>query len=648
MKTVFMLLWFVSTVCTNLLPDKKNIVVPEYITDRLFQLVLEGQILSDSPGVDSQVNFRSNGNYQNVQILQHVCTHSRTTQKWQIFKNVPTANMPILLTIALLDAYFYGRALKPSDVQLISTIEFCKNFRSIYKPYINSLIMSAPCVFREGLPTCFPVSTASLDFKKLDNSTPSQKVDSHKIVEKSLIGKIINVLNNNGLSKTKYTLKENLFLELHHNPNDSIGSVSNSDDTFLWLGFGSVLESLGKEFPLVRDTWLSYNLNISSAFDALKKYAYRPFSPYPLVNTIDSASYYYLRDFLDDAKFTGKDVALATVWFANVEDNITLVRGNFHHTLLNDIDLVTSANIVYGITNLISSGLVGPEILQDKEISQIYQNTSAMIAYLINSNFTNRPDLSLHLYPSRYLCYFAVARIVSTLDIYQRKGDLPEEMKLIFSNLKQAMEGEATRFLIADVKRDEDASQYFQDFLGNGELTKDNKPIYRAEDRIFTTAMAANALMYTWLSFDTLSRKSHWKTGTPKSVKNIVNGCVLWLVKNTLEGKFKPWNALATTQNKGRDTMAFLYPSNHFIEIPQLQIQFIANVRLIAGVQGYIPKNEYEDMLNKNQFGKPTPIVFKGYNHPDFGDKLILSSDPYTYTITLLALSRYQEITVLN
>ncbi|GFN97638.1 hypothetical protein PoB_002414400, partial [Plakobranchus ocellatus] len=86
------------------------------------------------------------------------------------------------------------------------------------------------------------------------------------------------------------------------------------DDTFVNLGLGSLLYSLRDELGSSWHAWRNRNSNITSAIDALKAYAYRPFSDNRDLNTIDPRTYYYLRGFLDKAKAAGEDIALASTW----------------------------------------------------------------------------------------------------------------------------------------------------------------------------------------------------------------------------------------------------------------------------------------------------------------------------------------------
>lgn len=134
-----------------------------------------------------------------------------------------------------------------------------------------------------------------------------------------------------------------------------------ADDSFVWLILGSMLKMFEDEFPELSSLWIQYNPNISSIFDAVKKYAYRPFSTNPSVNTIDPQNYYVLRNFLNDAKTEGKDVALVTTWFTNAGEGSDLIPGSTLNKLVNDIDMTVCSNAVNAITSAVLSGLINPQ-----------------------------------------------------------------------------------------------------------------------------------------------------------------------------------------------------------------------------------------------------------------------------------------------
>lgn len=93
------------------------------------------------------------------------------------------------------------------------------------------------------------------------------------------------------------------------------------DDTFVNLGLGSLLTDLKSVFPNEQAQWSHDNTNLSSIFDALKHYAYRPFSNESRVNTIDPRTYFYLRKFLEKASSYGQDVALVPTWVSVIYCN---------------------------------------------------------------------------------------------------------------------------------------------------------------------------------------------------------------------------------------------------------------------------------------------------------------------------------------
>ncbi|KAK3575712.1 hypothetical protein CHS0354_022344 [Potamilus streckersoni] len=86
------------------------------------------------------------------------------------------------------------------------------------------------------------------------------------------------------------------------------------DDTFANLGLGSLLSSLAEDLPQSYQQWRSQNTNISSIFDALKKFAYRPLSKDYAVNLIDDRTYVFLRFFLEKLQKDDQDIALVPTW----------------------------------------------------------------------------------------------------------------------------------------------------------------------------------------------------------------------------------------------------------------------------------------------------------------------------------------------
>ena len=68
--------------------------------------------------------------------------------------------------------------------------------------------------------------------------------------------------------------------------------------------------------------------------------------------------------------------------------------------------------------------------------------------------------------------------------------------------------------------------------------TSSGKSVNHAEDRVCSTAVAVNALLYTWTANHRLD------PSTPVAVNNTVVKACKWLLKNSLSGKYKNFNVL--------------------------------------------------------------------------------------------------------
>ena len=135
--------------------------------------------------------------------------------------------------------------------------------------------------------------------------------------------------------------------------------------------------------------------------------------------------------------------------------------------------------------------------------------------------------------------------------------------------LSDAMENEGTKSLLGTVTYDYDNNwAYWDDFLVRKQTikiyscptafgvhfselkltqeihqgdndTSDGKPLNSAEDRLFSTAMAMNALLDTWTQ-NNGSCQRKWLANTPSDVQNVVNMAASWLNTFILGNKYLP------------------------------------------------------------------------------------------------------------
>ncbi|XP_067659236.1 uncharacterized protein [Haliotis asinina] len=416
------------------------------------------------------------------------------------------------------------------------------------------------------------------------------------------------------------------------------------DDTFLNIGLGSILAEM-PQYSEAFKLWLSHNTNLTSVFDALKYYAYRPFSGDQRVNTIDTRSYYYLRAWLEQEKAVGHDVALVPTWVQDTDEVRTWYdKGVMMPFNVNNIDVTVCANFIFGVTNGIINGLFEPSLLDDPDIMNIYNDTARMIAFQVQTNFSDRADLALTYYPSVMEFYWFVARTYNKLqETLDRRGSLPHKgMDQVLEDFKDVLRRYASPRILALGTPSSVynlSTLYFDDFLGDADTDYDNKPDPDPEDRIFTTSMALNALLTIWTTQDQHTGNMIWDPDTPVEVKRAANLTATWMYYN-INGvqQLLPWNVVFSGSFKGSTTIGFYYPTNRLELFNGTRINRteIHNEKFIQGVEGFIPEDEYKEMAEKLH----TPTVFHGYNNN--GEFFpFWSSEAYTYVIGLLGLGKY-------
>ncbi|XP_071109277.1 uncharacterized protein [Haliotis cracherodii] len=537
------------------------------------------------------------------------------------------------VTICLLEAFKYGGTHAPSSEQLQMALSAINEYRNKNIPYTNSLMVFWPQVYNDSVQTY--------------QSTPQNLISMYKLMEHLPLGGLEKLLKWLGLANLEHIVEdimnmEGVFLNAFRIPPDF-------DDTFVNLGLGSLLTDLKSVFPNEQAQWSHDNTNLSSIFDALKHYAYRPFSNESRVNTIDPRTYFYLRKFLEKASSSGQDVALVPTWIQDIDETRYMyARGDVMPFNINNVDVTVSANTIYGITSAILTGLLHPQILDDQDVQKIYLNTTSMLIHEINTNMTDRRDLALTYYPSLFEFYWFIARTVCLINTKTRTGPLPHELLYtVGAHLTSSLRGAMTQAILLAGKSQGNTT-YFDDFLGDRDMTKDNKTQINGEDRIFTTAMATNALIQTWAVFDETQGKLFWIKETPTSVRETVGKSVQWLINNVLTGQYKPWNAFFSGSSKGHESMPFWYPVNRMEYLNGTKIpndQHFPSSPWIAGFKGVVSEDRYLEMCHQYHFGEKTPMTFSGYNVGS-GYFPFWTSDAYTYASTTLAISQYSNIHV--
>ncbi|XP_019646980.1 PREDICTED: uncharacterized protein LOC109487423 [Branchiostoma belcheri] len=424
------------------------------------------------------------------------------------------------------------------------------------------------------------------------------------------------------------------------------------DDSFLNLGLGAQLLQLKDSFPLAYRSWASNNTDLQSLQNHLKSYAYRPLSGDNNADTIDPRTYYYMRPFLEKAAREGDEITLVTTWIQNLAESREMFmagKGVLMPYNLNNVDVTVAANTLAGITEALLAGLVNPEKWFDHDVQRIYLNTTAMISWAVTSEaiFT-RPDLVMTYYPSLYNFLWYSSRTLFLLQSNQdRLQHYPDCVRDVQQILTTTFRDHVTPRLLNSAQTDGGQGSFFDDFLGDGDTDIFGRPKIHGEDRIFSTAQAVNTLLATWTVFNRTSQRLSWINETPADVKTLVSQAVSWLEKNTLSGRYKPYNAFFSGSTKGMSSVPLWFPANFLQYVNGTALSPTADladdVEFIVGVSGVIDPDEYQKMVVQPHFGFVTPTKFDGFNAPDIVFPF-WSSEPYTYATVMLALAQYDNI----
>lgn len=440
------------------------------------------------------------------------------------------------------------------------------------------------------------------------------------------------------------------------------------DDTYLNLGLGATLYKLKNVYPTSYESWIKNNTDIQHLIEVTNRYAYKPFSQDPNENTIDPRTFYFARKFIQQASEQNRPLNLITTWVQNIDEQRKLKDMSVSMPFsINNVDVTVSANTIYGMTSaaIYNINNFAQNFLQSSEIIQTYLNTTKFVSWAIKSNFSDRPDLAQVYYPSTYNFLWYASRSLFLIEneiekfIYLTKNGRSEVYFDTFSGiseilleaksfLQDAFETKATEYLLKWQIQDGPGKTHFRDFLGLNDTNIFGKPEPKNEDALFSTAQAINILIATWTYQRPDTNSLVWKDNTPNEVKQLVQSSVNWLRANVLGKNFKTFNAFFSGSVKGFNSLPFWYPANfvQFLNGTKADPDKISTEDLgevIYGVQGSIDESEFQKMVKQKHFNVSTPIDFIGYNVKE-NIFPFWSSTPYTYAVSLLALSQFNNL----
>lgn len=432
---------------------------------------------------------------------------------------------------------------------------------------------------------------------------------------------------------------------------DAFHIPSDTDDSSLNLSLGATLY-LHRHDPLFSTAyqqWQQANpvANIKSALEIYIENAYQPDSANTDNNLIDPRSFYAMHGYAFDT--STQHFPLLTTWTEKLSDEKKQVASGMKMPVVamplndNNVDPSVQANFIYAMTLLDQTGLLKQVVAGDadfhKQLDQLIVNSASYIAYVIQNDLTlKRPDITITYYPSKYNLYWFASRITAA---YQQSPGEDAGVKQAVATLSNVLQHEATTALLKTATQ-YGGAVYWDDFLGDGDTDPTTHQPY-AEDRLFSTAVAVNALLNIWTD------QHQWLSNTPDAVKTDVSSAVAFLKSNILTTHYRKDNAFFSGSVKGMDSLPFVYPANYYQYLDGRSYtpgsQMPDDPSLIFSLQKQlIPSaSAYDEMVKQSHFGFPTPTTFSGFNDPKGGFPY-WSAPALTYAFTLEAIEAFDKL----
>ncbi|GFR75110.1 hypothetical protein ElyMa_005769800 [Elysia marginata] len=643
MKGLVFRLWIVlaltSTATPNMVPAHKSQI--DTCMDRLFESIQTSQVQQETQFIPLWSFYKQRGAYPCYMKGNFHGTFDQALlrNKLRFFdNNVFTTSYVMTL---LLEAFALTGSRKPSEEHVVLGIDSFLDYLDKNRPYNHSILSFWPLKYSQT--------------KQFWQANPANTLPYLDLMELVPVKQVASFFQSLGFKDIEDFLE---YFYADRKENKKLLFLPPDQDTSsVHIAFGATLRSLRETFPKAWLRWEGRNPRKSTVLEAYKNYSYRPFSGDTDSNSIDPRTYFYLREFLDEAKENGSDVALITTWAQTLTEQqqysskgSTMARG------INNVCLGVTANAVLGITRALISGLFEESLVAgDPLMRQIYLNSSTLLAYQLDKNLTGRPDLALMYYPTRVQFDWMVSRTVAELESARRRqGYLSPLLQTVYDTLVPSARGSITRRLMNSVQRDSAAHAYYEDFLGAADVSPFGSPIKTGEDRIFCTALAVNTLVNIWTHPVHIVRSTEtathlaWDIATPSLVVETVGKAIEWLVHNSLSGHFKPYGAIFSASYKWSRTLPYRYPGNRYQFLNGTEItpwsRYPPDHLTSYMVRGYIPPSEYQVLLDNDQFGQPVPRDFHGFNADHTKYMWYWDSEPFTYSVSLLALAKYSSI----
>ncbi|KAI3653490.1 hypothetical protein MP228_001437 [Amoeboaphelidium protococcarum] len=444
-------------------------------------------------------------------------------------------------------------------------------------------------------------------------------------------------------------------LEFEDSFQTSFRIPADSDDTGCNLALGMKLLTAQSQFPLTASQWVEYNKSPQTIVAYYLQYAYYPNSKtYPL-NAVDPRTYLWIRKFIKE-RVRDPNLAIISTWMQQVNE----VEAQWEYKRMpfnvNNVDLSVVANTIFGFTQFLIVQRGDVSVMHTDAFKKMYVDNVDLLVWSLKNRIVEVYQTNVLLYyPPKFAFYWFVARILSVMKNANLRS-LPKYVRDARDKLELAMKYYGTVELIREVECQKDQC-YWDEFLGNADSAF-GRAHEKHEDRVFSTAMALNALIDTFttkaVTTGSDSLKLKLDRGVPSNVRQVIEKGHTFMAKYA--NKYPKENAFFSASIKTAETTPVSFPHNSFKWLNGTDagpcskfsnpFEFgILNVaRVVASVSGYIEEDKYQDMI-KNQvcFGNHVP---ENLNSANLSTALFpyWSSPALTNSMQLLTLAKYEAI----
>ena len=400
-----------------------------------------------------------------------------------------------------------------------------------------------------------------------------------------------------------------------------------ADDTGCALGVAAKLSRLKKSNPLLELPASVYfrqiKDNVGGDLDPYIKYAYRPYLNDVDQSVIDPRTYHWIRHFLHEK---GGYVDLITTWFQRISE---IPAEEEYQKMPFSVNNVDGSVVVNGLFGIFSTIFANPYEYVPKitpKLIKLIADSLDLVEHILMNNLiaVHAPSILLY-YPSKFAFYYFVSRLCKLLEnSFKYSLRMPHQAfefsRIIMKyrhSLRLAMEKFGTDQLLA-LKGEDFSSEtvYWDDFLGNGDI----KPRY--EDRVFSTAMAFNALINTWTENQVMdmsnSKRLRYKFDVPQIVVDTIQKAAAFLTSKEAD-RMPQENAFFSASVKNMSSLPFFGVTNYRKSVDGLHSlectdSLYKGVHYVFGVKGLMSEIEYEQQSNASCFNMSTANPDVDYN----------------------------------